>query len=224
MPECIQILGGICGTDPLSLPVVRLHLGCDVPDVHVSWFRNSMRVRYRQNSEMFGRVTNESVQKSVQTLYFGAKHSGITVYDKVAERLSNYRSRKLRAKKSGTQSPMPTFESMYGISENSVLTRIERKYTNGKIPIELSTVGSLTANAMAFDPFENIVLFPKPARNPRLRRLAFAVTKRSSPGCGRCRTTGRTRPTNVCRNIQTGTPPGILLISRRGSTRAALQK
>jgi hypothetical protein len=177
--ECIEVVSRLCEADPFSLPVVRLHLGCDVPDVPVSWFRNSMRVKYRQNSEVFGRITNESFKNGVQTLYFGAKNNGVTVYDKSAERRNDYRSRKLKAGRSGLDGDLPSFESLYGFSDDSVITRIERKYANGKIPPELSTVGRLIANARQFDPFTNICLCQQANKKPDLEIVGMRLYRKA---------------------------------------------
>lgn len=171
--ECVGITESLFIGNALELPVVRLHLGCDITGVHASWFRESMRVLYKQNSEEYGRVNSESLNRKVQTLYFGGKHNGFVVYDKRAERLNEYKKEKARAKRSGKENSVPVFEELYGFPEDTVITRIERKYGNRLVPQALSTIGGLLTNALSFDPFNNVVLCPPLTKEPDLEKLGL---------------------------------------------------
>lgn len=120
----------------------------------------------------------ESLKNKVQTLYFGGRHNGFTVYDKRAERMNHYKTLKLWATKSQNQAPMPTFKELYGFSQNSILTGIERKFGNGKVPGELSTLGLLLANALTFNPFDNIMFCPESIDEPPIDALGLRLYRK----------------------------------------------
>ena len=92
--------------------------------------------------------------------------------------MNNYRALKLRAKKFHDQTPIPAFEQIYGFNEETVLTRIERKFGNGKVPSELSTLGLLLRNAKAFDPFDNVMFCTESMDEPSLDVLGLRIYRK----------------------------------------------
>jgi hypothetical protein len=156
--------------DVASLPVRRADLAADVPEHDVLWFKDRMRVQFKQFGAKIGKMDLAKVgeaeggkyvveyaemgMKGIQTLYFGKRPNCIRVYDKTAERFNDYRKVVRRA---SPDAELPTFEQSYGFAPDTVLTRVERMM-GASVPRAINTLDRLQKNAADFNPFERIRL------------------------------------------------------------------
>ena len=95
MNQVCSILEELVDCDPGSHRVSRIDLAVDVIGVPLPWFRDHMRVHFKQWLSAIGKLVfevefSEMGKKGYLTLYFGKRPSCIRVYDKVAERRVKY--------------------------------------------------------------------------------------------------------------------------------------
>jgi hypothetical protein len=140
-----------------DLGIMRVDFATDVPGVPVSWFLSQARVKFKRfhNAITGGLEYQQLGQKGVQTIYFGKRPNCYRIYDKVAEYLHQYQRLKRHTPEGAN---LPTFESCYGVTANSVLTRVERQIGGGRLPEQIRTIGKLRRHAADFNPFSNLTL------------------------------------------------------------------
>lgn len=152
--------------DVTSLPVRRADLACDVAEHDVIWFKDRMRVQFKQFGAKIGKMAVGEVgekgelvveyaemgMRGIQTLYFGKRPNCIRVYDKTAERFNDYRK---VCRNASPDAELPTFEQCYGFSPDKVLTRVEREM-GSSVPRAINTLDRLKRNAPEFNPFERV--------------------------------------------------------------------
>jgi len=167
------------GAGPLEL--MRVDLAADVVDVPVTWFQTHVRADFKRWTADIGSINTEAQFSTmgncgVETFYLGKRPNVYRIYNKVAERRSEYmrvRKRALseakkRAMGQRIDFPFPSFEQMFGYPEAGfILTRVERQIAGGRVPEQLSTFTKL-GSAADFDPFERLVFLAsgKPIPNP----------------------------------------------------------
>jgi hypothetical protein len=168
--HCFQFLVNeverIFDINPLKLDLMRVDFAADVPGVNVPWFLGRVRAKYKRfhNAGTSAFDYQQLGQKGIQTIYLGKRPNFIRIYDKVAEWQYQYTREEKRAQRSDAE--IPSFETKYGISGDSVLTRVERQI-GGKIPEQIAlpeknatitTMGDLRLHAADFDPFSKLLL------------------------------------------------------------------
>jgi hypothetical protein len=151
--------------DPLQAEVMRLDLAVDVFGYSVERFRHNTWIKRKRSTSEYG--TWSSLRKRVETLYFGQGANVFCVYDKTAERQIEYR-RLIR--RSGNE-PIPRFEDLYGHSEREIVTRLERRYGDGKIPATIRTLEGVQKNAADLNPFEPLRFSPIIISEESINRL-----------------------------------------------------
>jgi hypothetical protein len=164
----LRIPGRVAGQyeDVTSLPVRRVDLACDVPEHDVIWFKDRMRVQFKQfgakigkmgigEADEHGRFVVEYAEmgmKGIQTLYFGKRPNCLRVYDKTAERMNDY---KRVCRNASEDAELPSFEACYGFPSDKVLTRVEREM-GSSVPRAINTLDRLQRNAPEFNPFDKV--------------------------------------------------------------------
>jgi hypothetical protein len=159
-------LSQIFDINPCNLELMRVDLAADVPDVDVPWFLAHARARYKRfhNAGAAGFEYQQLGMKGIQTIYLGKRPNFIRIYNKTAEWQYQYRRLEQRAVPLGEE--LPSFESLFGRPESSVLTRVERQI-GGKVSEQIQfpaqnkkvkTVGDLRTHAKEFDPFTKLLL------------------------------------------------------------------
>ncbi len=140
-----------------DLGVMRVDFAVDVPGVPVSWFLSQARVKFKRfhNAITGGLEYQQMGQRGVQTIYFGKRPNCYRIYDKVAEHRHQYQRLKRTIAK-GVE--LQSFESLYGIAPNYVLTRVERQIGGGRLPEQIRTIGQLRRHGTDFNPFSNLTL------------------------------------------------------------------
>jgi hypothetical protein len=154
--EMAAIAGAVFEVEICKLPLIRIDLAADIPDIPVEYLRRCLRVIRKRKTDEWGIVYEEIGDRQIQYLRFGRSPNLIRVYDKGAERKARFAQ---MIKHVSRDAEMPTFEQTYGIPEDVTLTRIERQMGGGRIPPELATFGSLK-NAATFDPFAALEIIP----------------------------------------------------------------
>jgi hypothetical protein len=156
LTQLIGEITGIFAVEPMQLETMRVDLTADVVGVPVSFFQDTLRAAYKQvandieKADQFVRMG----RGEIQTLYLGSRPNCFRIYNKIVELKRRYAALK---RNESQEQPLPSFEEMYGYpSEGFVLTRVERQYGGGRIPVELSTLRALKENALAFDPFSSL--------------------------------------------------------------------
>lgn len=184
-------IAAIFEIDPGDLGVMRIDLAADIDGLSVRWCRRHARVRSKQHSmQISKRMVEvwEVANSKIETLYLGRSPNCIRFYDKKAQLRQRYvkeYSRLLRlhiggglrisqllgfggltlSLHTGTGGPtitIPSFEQEYGISPNTVRTRIERQIGGGRVPPELDKVGKLRGGLPDFNPFAELRFLDAP--------------------------------------------------------------
>jgi hypothetical protein len=140
---------------------LRLDCTADVKEVPVDWFRDHTRFKYKIKGREYGTWSKHRRAVS-ETLYGGDKPNQWRIYDKTGER--QYRLQQERRKVSKAERDELTFESLYGMSPNLKVTRVERQMGD-RSPAKVYGVKYFGDIAMmAGKPvFENMI-FPETAR------------------------------------------------------------
>ena len=167
--------------DSYQLELMRVDLAADVPGVPVMWFHKNVRARFKQfsNAGMGGLEYQQLGKKGLQTLYFGTKPNCYRIYDKTAEYEDQYRT----LLRSSHGAEIPSFEARFGISRESILTRVERQIGGGRIPREIRNLRELHSGALDFDPFANLEFIgasheQNPSDFPRFNDYLVAIAAR----------------------------------------------
>ncbi len=160
----------IFDVDPESLAVMRVDLAADVFDIPVPWFVEHCRVQYKRWVAGIGHIVDgleysEMGMKRLETFYLGKRPNVVRIYDKVAEHKHQYK-KLLRGVNPGEE--VPEFKEIFGITPDTILTRVERQLGGGRIPSQLDTVRKLRA-ASTFNPFDRLKIIngsePGPQRS-----------------------------------------------------------
>lgn len=150
------------------LPIMRLDLAADVYGVTVSWFQNRIKAEYKRCLANFGEFL-EMGKDQIQTLYYGKRPNLYRIYDKVAE--CKYQHRQL-TRKLASDVASPSLEEVFGVRENSVITRVERQMGGGKIPEQLQSVGDLR-KCPDFEPFNRLPVIDGGTPDPNPHDYGF---------------------------------------------------
>jgi len=101
-------LGRIFDGDPETLPVRRVDLCCDLPDVGVERIARCLRANYKRVERQFGTIEafeesgkvvsfQQTATQKINGLQLGDRPNPIRIYDKVAETKVRYQAAKRRA-------------------------------------------------------------------------------------------------------------------------------
>lgn len=156
--------------DPSQFGIIRIDLAADLPDVPVSWFQQHARVKHKRFATEHGELKYERFGRGkVETIGAGKRPNHLRIYDKVAEYEVQFR--RMERKVSADADPLD-FEKVFGVSRDSLLTRVERQCGGGRLPKPLQKIGDLH-KAAEFNPFEIIEIFDSGAmRLPRVDECA----------------------------------------------------
>ena len=138
---------------PDDLDIMRIDLCADIHQVPVQWFLGRTRVKFKRIANEIGVPKYQRIGKAgIETISAGKRPNIVRVYDKVAE--CKDQLRKLQRKRSRDADEL-TLEREFGISENAVITRVERQFGGQRIPREIDCFGRLS-RLPEFNPFTNI--------------------------------------------------------------------
>jgi hypothetical protein len=136
-----------------DLEVMRIDLCADIRGVPVDWFFDRLRVRFKRVCYEMGLLKYQRIGKAgIQTITAGKRPNLVRVYDKVAEYKDQLR--KLNRKRSADANEL-TLEGEFGVAENATITRIERQFGGGRIPMKIDSLGKLRI-LPEFNPFTNV--------------------------------------------------------------------
>ncbi len=136
-----------------DLEFMRIDLCADMKGVPVQWFLGRLRVRFKRIAHEIGIQKYSRIGKAgIQTLSVRQRPNIVRVYDKVAECADQLRKLKRRRSRDADEL---TLEREFGISEEQVLTRVERQIGGQRIPREIECFG-LLSQLPDFNPFTNI--------------------------------------------------------------------
>jgi len=163
----IQEIEEIFDVDPEALSVTRVDLTADVFNIPVSWFVKHCRVQYKRWIASMGHISDgaefsEMGIKRIETLYLGKRPNLIRIYDKVAEHLHQF---KKILRQLSPDAELPDFEQVYGISPDTIMTRVERQLAAGRVPPPVDTVRKLRT-ADSFNPFHRLKIIEGCALEP----------------------------------------------------------
>jgi hypothetical protein len=136
-----------------DLELMRIDLCADLHGVPVDWFFDRLRVKFKRVCYEIGELKYGCMGKNgIQTINFGKKPNVVRAYDKIAE-LGDQLKKKNR--KLSPDAHKLTLECEFGVSESDTITRIERQFGGGRIPMQIDSVGKLSG-LPDFNPFTNI--------------------------------------------------------------------
>ena len=151
--ELLGQIGSVIEGPADDLELMRIDLCADLHGVPVDWFFNRLRVKFKRVCYEIGeRKYGRMGKNGIQTINFGKKPNVVRGYDKVAELTDQLR--KINRKLSPDACKL-TLESVFGVSESDTITRIERQFGGGRIPMQIDSVGKLLS-LPDFNPFTNI--------------------------------------------------------------------
>jgi hypothetical protein len=135
------------------LGIMRLDTCADLIGTPVAWFLGKMRVKFKRTGRNIGDSKWQAISnRSIETLTAGKRPNFVRVYDKVQERLQDYRKSQRRSK--GT--PLTkSFEELNGFPETAIVTRVERQHKSRGVPRLLATFGDLH-KAADYNPFTTL--------------------------------------------------------------------
>lgn len=140
-----------CAIDDLE--IMRIDLCADMLGVPVEWFLDHARVKFKRLVHEVGPIIHHRIGKAgIQTLSAGRRPNTVRFYDKVAEYKDQLR--KLQRQR-GKDADELTLKGEFGISEDAVLTRVERQFGGHRIPALVDCFGRLS-RLPEFNPFTNI--------------------------------------------------------------------
>lgn len=146
-----------------KLEIMRIDLAADVSGITVAWFRDRLRIAYKQFQCEIGLEYAAMGKREIQTLYYGRRPNCYRVYDKIAERRGEY-ARLIR--NVSTDAEIPSFDEVYGCPDSSIVTRVERQIGAGRVPPMLASVRALPS-ASEFNPFERIQILSGGKADPK---------------------------------------------------------
>ena len=136
-----------------DLDVMRIDLCADIHGTPMDWFLSRLRIKFKRIAYEIGELKYQRVGKAgIQTLSGGKRPNMVRVYNKIAEYLDQLK--KLQRKRS-KDADLLTLESEFGVSETDVITRVERQFGGGRIPIVIDSFSRLRG-LPNFNPFTNI--------------------------------------------------------------------
>ena len=139
-----------------DLELMRIDLCADICDVPVDWFFNRTRVSFKRIGYEMGELKYSRIGKAgIQTIAAGKRPNMVRIYDKVAE----YKEQLKRLnRKRGYHPEELTLKSAFGVSDQATITRVERQFGGGRIPMKIDAFGKL-ASLPDFNPFTNIEIY-----------------------------------------------------------------
>ena len=174
---------------PVDLEIMRIDLCADMHGIPVEWFLNRARVKFKRIAREIAELKAERIGKvGIQTLTAGQRPNLIRFYDKVAEYKDQLK--KLQRKMPQTMRSELTLQYVFGVAEDAIITRIERQYGGGSVPViaggedkratKIEVFGELGQLPDA-NPFANVeIALGKFARTPTLEECdlnTYAVGK-----------------------------------------------
>jgi hypothetical protein len=150
--QMVYEIGRVFDCDPLKLEMLRRDVCVDVVGPSLNWFKTHTRVEFKRNSREIGYMYVHEWRG--ETLNLGEKPNQFRIYNKVAERLNQYRWMVREAKKRGL--PIKTFEEIFGHSEHATITRVERQYGGSQCGGNLQSLLKLDRS----NPFEPLIFLP----------------------------------------------------------------
>lgn len=174
---------------PVDLEIMRIDLCADMYGIPVEWFLNRARVKFKRIAREISELKAERIGKvGIQTLTAGQRPNLIRFYDKVAEYKDQLK--KLQRKMPQTMRSELTLQYVFGVAEDSIITRIERQYGGGSVPVIAGDENKRATKIEVFgelgqlpdaNPFANVeIALGKFARTPTLGECGlntFAVGK-----------------------------------------------
>jgi hypothetical protein len=151
--EILNQLRAVFVTDVLALRIARIDLAVDVFGYSVAWFRDHTYVAKKRSGGEIGKSSYGAVAtRVVETLYFGTRPNLFRIYDKWAQLEAEAARDRRRIQRFSAASDNASEPPSY----DTCLTRVERQYGVGKIPMQLATVGALAKDALEINPFESL--------------------------------------------------------------------
>jgi hypothetical protein len=136
-----------------DLEIMRIDLCADIAGTPLEWFFQRLRVKFKRFAHEIGTLKAQRIGKAgIQTLACGKRPNMFRAYDKVAE--YKHQLRYMQRKRS-RESDELTLESEFGVTESSVITRLEQQYGGGRVPIEIDCMSRLP-RLPDFNPFRRI--------------------------------------------------------------------
>ena len=162
----------VFAVDSRRLGLMRLDLAADVHGVSVNWFEQHVIAKWKRYTCSYGRTSAdfefcEMGRRGVETFYAGRRPCLFRIYDKIAELLHQH-ARMVRRLSREARANCPSFEETSGYPETLILTRVERQFGGGRLPVKLATFGALR-RAAEVNPFEPLILTAAGAVEPNPR-------------------------------------------------------
>lgn len=131
LSELRAVIESVVDCPPDDLGIMRIDLCADIVGVPVQWFFDKTRVRFKRLAREIGELKSDRIGKlGIQTLTAGMRPNVVRIYDKAAEYREQLRKELRRAKGACEL----TLESRFGVSEDAIITRIERQFGGGSVP------------------------------------------------------------------------------------------
>ena len=167
-----RIIESVADVSPNDLRIMRLDTCADLIGTPVAWFLGRMRVKYKRMGRNIGDSQWQAISnRSLETLTAGARPNFIRVYDKVRERLQDYRKSQKHTK---GLPPAKSFEELNGFPETATLTRVERQHSARGVPSLLASFGDLH-RAADYNPFDGIEITDDTSPDDLLSRDDLSV-------------------------------------------------
>jgi hypothetical protein len=147
-----QIEGTVeCAIDDLEL--MRIDLCADMYGIPVEWFLDRTHVKYKRVAQEIGVPKYQRIGKAgIQILSVGKRPNMVRFYDKVAEYHDQLQRLKRKRRRDADEL---TLERQLGISEDAVITRVERQFGAQRLPTGIDCLGELY-RLPEYNPFTNI--------------------------------------------------------------------
>ena len=158
---------------PISdLETMRIDLCADMVGVPIEWFYPRLRVKFKRVGHEYSTLKSQRIGRAgIQTLAAGKRPNIFRTYDKKAEYKEQLRRLKRKRRKDAGEL---TLESVFGISEDAVITRLEQQIGGNRIPPEINCFGRLS-QLPDFNPFKRIeIVNGTGARVPSIQECGFA--------------------------------------------------
>ena len=163
-----RVISNMFDTDPNRLEVMRIDLAADVADVPVSWFAQHVFLKDKMSLSRRGVLMFEEIAKrQTETLLYGARPNVVRIYDKISEYRHQYRTLKRQG------SCYAPFQDFFGVSEDGILTRVERQIGGAQAKRVIGTVKNLR-HLPEFNPFKSLLFLG--SGRAHLDPLAYPVS------------------------------------------------
>jgi hypothetical protein len=155
-----------------DLETMRIDLCADMVGIPIEWFFNRLRVKFKRVAHEIGTLKAQRIGKAgIQTLASGKRPNIFRAYDKIAEYQKQIRDLQ---RKNRRDAHAITLESRFGVSEKSVITRLEQQLGGNRIPVEVDCFGKLS-RLPDFNPFRRIeIVNGSGASVPTVQECGFA--------------------------------------------------